>query len=651
MMSFFRRAIRSKYGPAVGVSFIAIMAAAFAAGDISNQGGNLSLFGPGSNDAAKIGDTALTTAELDDRVKRVFENNRRENPELTMTRFVEQGGFTGVLDQLVARIAFDQFGKDQGLVVSKRLIDAEIARIPAFQTATGQFSQSQYDALLKRERMSDRALRDDIASDLITRQLAAPAIAGATTPAEMVRRYAAMLLEERSGRAIPVPSIAFMPSGPIAATNLTAFYKANDARFALPELRQMRYALVDAAMLGDKVKPSEAEIAAYYKANSARYAPSESRSVEQLVIAGESGAKALAAKVKAGQALAAVAQGAGLSTSAVGPLARDSMAQATSAEAAGAIFGAAQGATVGPFRTGLGWALYRVTLVRQLPPRTLEQVRGEIVDALTKEKTRAALASLTEKIDDAIGDGATFDEIVKANGLTATLTPPLAKSGAPVVNARPQQPAPEYAPLASAGFGMEQGDDPQVIAIVPEARYALVTVGQVIPSGPAPLDQIRPDVENAYRLAEGEKAAKRVVELLRAKIAGGTPLDKAIAETGAKLPPPQPISARRGELGAQGQQVPPALSALFSMKAGASRVVPMGNDRGYLLLRLDRIVPGDATGNRELLNATREGLARVLSAEYVEQFGKSVQRQVGVTRNEGALRQAEQTLRGIGPAQ
>lgn len=649
MLGFFRQLIHSKVGAIIGLLFLGAIALAFAAGDIKNlaQG---TLSGSGG-DAAKVGGASLSANDVQSRVQRVFEGNRRNQPELTISQFLSVGGLQNVLEQLIDGLAITRFAQDNGMRVSKKLVDAEIASIPAFQDATGKFSQTTFTQLIQREHIPEKDLRDDIAQQILRRQIVSPTGAGAATPHGMILPYASMLLEQRAGTAAVLPSLAFLPRNRPNEAQVRAFYAGHSDAFSLPEQRRVRYAVIEASRFAAQTKPSEAEIAAYYRANAAKYAASETRTVQQLILPSEAKAKEIAAKA-ASVPLDKAAQAAGLATSSIGPVDRAGLAGQVGDPAVAPVFAAAKGAVVGPVHTGLGWALFSVTAVNAVPARSLESARAEIVAALTTEKTKQAMAEFAAKIDDQIGDGATFDQIVKTQGLTATETPMLTREGKPVGAPPQQQPDPAVMPLVTAGYTMEQGDDPQMIPLVSDqTRMALVALGQVAPAGPPPLAQIRPAVERGWALQQGALKAKAAAEALRAKLAVGTPLATALAGVGVALPPPEHVAAQRAQLGQQGQRVPEVMVALFSMLKGKARIIPLPQDQGYAIIQLDEVVPGNAAGNRQVLDATREGLIPVLAEEYGRQFQAAIRAQVGVQRNDAVLARIQGDLRRGGGSQ
>lgn len=647
MLAMFRAMLRSRVGVVFGLLFLALVALAFAAADLSNLTG--SMFSGGTT-VAKADGEELPGTEVQDRVQRVFESNRRDNPGLTMQSFLDQGGFENVLGQLIDGITLRAFADDQGIAVSKKLVDADIARNPAFQDATGKFSQRNFELLLQSERIREAALRTDISDQILRRQILLPVAAGAAAPDAMATRYAAILLEERRGAFAAVPSEAFVSAAPVTPAQLSAYYRANADEFARPEQRAVRYVIVNRADLAARSNPNEAAIAQYYRQNAAQYGATTSRVLKRLVLPSQTAARDLATKAKAGGTLDTLAQQAGLAATTLDPMSQDALAKEIGVAPAGQIFAAKLNDVVGPVRTDLGWTLYQVSDIRSVAGRTLDQVRGEIAAALKERQAREAIANLANKLDEAAADGATFDEIASANGLKGNTTPLLTSE--PRNLAQPDQPvAPELAPVVKAAFAMEQDDDPQIVQIVPDESFALVAVARIQPAGPPPLDAIRADVERAYQLSEAAKRAKAAAAQIEARVRKGMSIEDAVKQAGVALPQISRLATVRGELGRDGRPVPAALVALFSMKQGTVRTAPIEGGQGYIVVRLDGIKPGDASKDAQLVANTRDALANVLGGEYAEQFMRAIARDVGVTRNDDAAARVRANLLGTGGGQ
>ena len=642
MLSVFRRIIHSKFGAIFAILFLGVIAAAFILGDVtSGQFGGASLSGGGT--AAKAKGYKLTVAELQDRVQRVFENARRSSPELQIGEFFAQGGGAQVFDQLVQSLTLRAFADDQGMHISKRLIDAQIAQVPAFQDAAGNFSNDSFRALLARERLSEQALRDDIRREILQRQLLAPIGLGARPSENLVLPYASLLLEARQGNVAAIPAVAFLDDKDPTDAQLIDFYKTNSARFTIPEQRRIRYAVVDATRFAQAAAPSDADISAYYNQNKAAYAASQTRSVEQLVLPTEAGAKAIAEQVKGGKSLPQAAQAAGLSVSTLEGQSRAQLTSATSKAVADVVFAAQQGELVGPVRGPLGFLLLRVTAVQDKPARPLSAVREEIVKTLRAQKEKQLLNDFTAKLEDQIADGGTFEEVAKDNGLTLETTPPLLATGKQVKDMAYVAPA-DIQPLVAPAFAMSADDDAQLVPITPDQRYALIAPGQIIAAAPPPLAEVKPLVQAQYKLNAGNQKAKALAEQIQAKVAKGTKLADAIAQAGVRLPAPQTLGGRRADIMRAEQRPPAEVSILFSMAENSVKTLPISEGRGYFVVQLTKIERGDAKGNPQLLAQVRDQMGDVIGQEYGEQFERAVEKELGVTRNAKAVEQVRSAL-------
>ncbi|MBA4091738.1 MAG: peptidylprolyl isomerase [Sphingobium sp.] len=643
MLSVFRSFIRSKFGALFAILFLGVIAGAFILGDVtSGKFGSGSMLGGGGT-AAKAKGQTLSQTELQDRVQRVFENARRSNPGLQIGDFFAQGGGSQVYDQLVASLTLRAFADDQGVHISKRLVDAQIAQIPAFQDAAGNFSNDNFRALLVRERLTEQALRDDISREILQRQLLAPVGLGVKLTDSMVLPYASLLLEARQGTVAAIPAIAFLDEKNPTDAQLADYYKKNASRFTIPEQRRIRYAVVDAERFAQAAQPTEAEISASYNQNKASYAAKQSRSVEQLVLPTQAGAKAIADQVKGGKSLAAAAQSAGLAVSSLADQSREALTVTAGKAVADSVFAGKQGDLIGPVRGPLGWLLLRVTATKETPARTLDAVRGEIVTALRAQKEKQLLSDFTGKIEDAIANGDSFQELVKDNGLKLETSPPLLATGKRVKDQAYAAPA-DIQPLLAPVFAMSADDDAQLIPITADKRYALAAPGEIITAAPPPLAEVKQLVLAQYKLNAGNLKAKALAEQIQAKVAKGAKLADAIAQAGVKLPAPQMLGGRRADI-MRGEQRPPAeVAILFAMAANTVKTLPIGQDRGYFVVQLNKIERGDAKNQPALLNQVRTQLAEVVGQEYGQQFERAVEKELGVTRNAKAVEQVRSAL-------
>ena len=645
MISFFRRIFSSKLGLFLTFCFVGLIAIAFATADVSSSG----TFGgvTGSGTAAKVGDSKLSTSELSQSVNNAFRGEQRENTALDLKTYINGGGFDDVLERLINSFAIADFGTKYGMTAGKRLVDGEIASIPNFQGADGQFSEENFRRAMQQQGINEAQLRNDFTRNLLADQLLTPAGFGVAVPQKLVVPYASLLLESRQGQIATIPSVAFIDQSKPAKAAVAAFYAKNASRYTIPERRTIRYAIFDKSRFAGKIKPTEKEIAGFYNLNKNRYSASETRSLSQVIVPTEAAAKALADKIGGGTSLAQAAQSVGLSAADLGPVTKADFVNSASQAVANAAFAARSGAVAGPAQSALGWHIVMVQDIEQTPGRTLEQARAEIVSELTRTKTDEAMADLTIRLEDEFADGATLGDIAKAEQLKIEATPALLANGQNP-NDQNYKPIPEMQRLLPIAFAVEEDSDPQIVEIIPGEKYAAINVTDIVEAAPPPLAQIEQLVTRDYMLSEGSKKAKAVADKIAKAVSGGTSLSKAITDAGVQLPRPEQISSTRADLARQSQQgqVPAPLSLMFSMAQGTAKSLEAPRSQGWFVVVLDKLNRGDASKRDDLLQATKTQFKQVIGNEYTAQFINAMKADIGVKRNEDTLTALRNQLLG-----
>jgi peptidyl-prolyl cis-trans isomerase D len=320
------------------------------------------------------------------------------------------------------------------------------------------------------------------------------------------------------------------------------------------------------------------------------------------------------------------------------------LANDTSAAIAQAAFTAAQGAYTQPARSTLGWYVLHVDAIERQPARSLEQARAEISAALAEEQHRAALADLSARIEDEFDNGSSLSDVAKELKLQVVTTRPATADGriygtesetVPAILQRALQPA----------FEMREGE-PQLAEVVPGESFLLFDVSDITASAAAPLAEIRDDVTAAWRQSEGSKAARNAADRIMERLKKGSRLAEAVAaEKKPGVPAVESINLNREQLASQGQ-VPSSLALFFSMAQGTEKKLEAPGEAGWYVVRLDKVEPGKVETGDPLIASTLRQLGQVTGDEYAAQFVAAAQREVGVKRNENAIRAVAAQLTG-----
>lgn len=638
MLTFFRRALSSW----IVVGLLAVVMLAFIVTGVGTPGGLGNLAGgPGANMVATVGGEQVPAEDVARRAQLQLQQARQQQPDLDMASFVKlSGGVQAIVQQYLTGRMLEVWARKHGITASDRLIDGEIASIPAFQGPTGQIDERAMQAILAQQHMTLAGLRDGMRGDLIRRQLLVPLGAAIKPPTGLIEPYARLFTNQRQGLIGLVPARPDQVPAPTDA-DIAAWYKAHIARYSLPERRAIRYAPVGLDDVSVPA-PTDAEIAAQYQKDAGKYQASETRTLSQVILPAEAAAKALEAKVAGGTPFAKAAADAGFQAAdiALGKLAKPDFARIANPAIADAAFAAKQGATLPPMKSSLGWHVVHIDAIEKVPARSLAEVRPSIADALIRQRKIDALSNLGQKMQDALDDGSTFDEVVKANRLKVVTPPPVTAQGA-----APSDPA--FKPdqvlsvLIKPAFDGSPDDEPTIEQVGPDQHFALLKLDRVLPPAPIPLKDVHDRAAADLRADLANKQAEATAKALLAKVDGGTPIGDAFAA--AKLPAPQPIKVTQLEL-MRTAQVPSPIRGLFSLAPGHAKLVQAPG--GWFVVRLDAIRPGPADMLPALAAPMKNELTKTLGDEYLDEFANAARAEVKIRLNPKAIEALGRELGG-----
>ena len=612
----------------------------FAMGDLQNL--SLGNGGLAANDLAKAGSFEVTDRDMNAAMQRRLAQVREQNPEADYSSIAAD--FEPVLQGLIDETALQAFAKQNGLFLSKRLVDAEIANLPGVRGLNGKITPEAYQAFLAQQRMTDDQLRQLIAGALLQRLLITPAATNARVPVGMATPYASMLLEERQGNVALIPLRPFAEKLNPTDAQIQQYYAANRTRYMVPEQRVLKIARIGPEQVAG-VTATDQEIATYYNSHQDVYGAKDIRVISQAVVPDQKAAAAIAQRARGGQSFVDAVKPAGLSAAdvSVGPQTRQQFADLAGAQVAAQAFSAQPGSIIGPIQSDLGWHVIKIESSKTQAGKSLAAARAEIAAQITADKRKNAIADIVDKVQDAIDGGGNFDEAAKAANLPVMQTPAITGSGVDRANAAYKLPE-ELAPALKSGFELAPSDEPVIEQLPGEAGFALVAPARVIPAAPAPLASVKDQVTIDWLRAESSKQAKAVADAIAAKARGGVSLAEAVKQAKVNLPAVQVARAKRIQLSEMGDKVPAPLRTLFSTAEGKAQVGADPEGRGFYVVKVDKIIPGNALNQPGLIAEVGEQFGQPLAQEYAQQFQSAVRRDVDVRRNEPVIAEAKKRI-------
>jgi peptidyl-prolyl cis-trans isomerase D len=444
---------------------------------------------------------------------------------------------------------------------------------------------------------------------------------------------------------VVVPITPFRAGLNPSDADLQRFYTANRARYTVPEQRVARFALIGPQQVAE-VAATDQEIAAYYNANQATYGPRDSRVLSQVVVPDQATAAGIAARAKAGATLAAAAAPAGsnAAVTSLGEQSRPAYAGVAGDKVAAAVFSAPSGAVVGPVQSDFGWVVVKVESVKAQAARPLAAVKGEIATKLSADKRKQALDDLINRVQDALDDGQNFAEAAASAKLPVTTTPLVMADGKSRTDASYRLPA-EFAPALKTTFEIAPNDPPEIVTLAGGQSNAMVSPAEVVPATPAPLASIRDRVVEDWVAQQALNKARSVASAIATKASAGS-IEDAVRQAGVALPPVRPVAGRRIQIAQATGPISAVMRMLFTLTAGKSRIVPDPDGRGFIVVKVEKIVPGNALLQPGLISQMQSELQQATSQDYARQFLTAVREQLKVRRNESAIASAKERLSG-----
>jgi len=170
----------------------------------------------------------------------------------------------------------------------------------------------------------------------------------------------------------------------------------------------------------------------------------------------------------------------------------------------------------------------------------------------------------------------------------------------------------------------------------------------VMPAAPAPLASIRDRVKNDWIHAQASAKALALARRIASAAAGKTTLADAAKQAGDTPVPVERARAVRIQLSQMGDKVPAPLQTLFATAAGKATVGADPKGRGYYIVKVDKVTPGNALNQPRLIAEVQAQFSEPLAQEYAQQLTAAAKQTVTVRRNEPVIEATKKRITGGG---
>jgi peptidyl-prolyl cis-trans isomerase D len=549
---------------------------------------------------AKVDGRPITRGEWDQAHQRSIERMRQQMPGVDAKMLdapeMKQQTLESIVRERVLTVAAT---RDQLLPTDDRL--ARLFRTdPQFaglRNADGSVNRD----LLTAQGLTSEGFAQQLRMDLAIRQVLAGATAGAVVPKAAASVALDALLQRREIDWIRFDPKTYQAKVQPSPEDLQAFFKAQEARFRLPEEAQIEYVVLDLPSISKTVSIPQEDLRRYYDENQSRYTKAEERRASHILIKAEKGAPA-SERQKARQTAEGLLTEVRKAPARFADTARKQSQDPGSAAQGGDLDFFGRGAMVKPFedavfamKTGeisnviesdFGYHIIQMTGTRGGEKQPFEAVKAEIEAEIRKQAAQRKFAEAAEQFTNTVYEQAdSLQPVVdklKLDKRTATVR---------------RQPAPQATgvlaspKLLDAVFGAEALKNKRNTEAVDLGGSQLVSA-RVLVHTPARLPAFD-DVKDAVRAAVVEEQAAAL-----ARKEGQERL-AALKQNPAQALPQTAVLSRN-----QSQGVPRSLMEAVLLAPQDKLPAPIGVDlgtSGYVVARVLKVLPREQAAATDAL--------------------------------------------------
>lgn len=609
----------------VGVLFslLILSFAIWGIGPIFRQGGRL-------RPVAEVGPVRIMPQEFQEQYNR--EVNRLQTmlqTQLDPQSARERGIPQLVVQNMVDRILFNLAAQEADIAISDSVVRQAIVNDPNFRNDQGRFDRNLFQNLLYNLGYSEdrfvALMRDELARSQVTEAVTA----GSAVPSQLLDTLYRYRNERRVAETLTVAASSIKNIPKPTEAELESYHKDHADAFTAPEYRAITAALIQPKALVAGMKVPEDKLRAEYEARIGEFRIPEQRSLRQILVTDEATANRAEDMLSKGESFDDVAK----AVTGKPPLDLGTVKQADigTDELGTTAFELDEGAYSAPVHDPLGWHIVQAVKIVPGHTQTLDEVKDKLSHDIALREAGDAVFDIGNKLQDALGGGASLGEAAKKLNLKMFKTEAVDSNGKSI-DGKPVQGLPKSPKFLSTAFSSEVGRESDLVDD-DKGGYFILRVDKIEPSHLRPLSEVHDNVLDGWKAEARHKAAEKIAGTLLEKAKGGASLADLAKAGGYAVRTTDPFT-RIGE--GAGMNLPPAMVAsLFAAKLGDVVMAPA--PEGAVVAKLTAIKPADPKADKEALGKLREQLGRTVTGDLLNDFANALRARYGVEINNDVI--------------
>ena len=570
MITLFRNFAKSKW--AVGL-FALIILSFVVVGAQSDIFGNL-----GPRHVISAGDRSVGGAEFRTKLESTRANFAEQmGRPVTFEEMASEGYIEQYLQEQTRTLGFAEWAWKVGIRPGKDLVLSEIRKIPAFfNQVTGRFDQASYEQVLAQQNITPEMFLNEVRNQYSFRHFGTAMISGVELPKAYSAIFAASAAETRDGAWFTVTQDMAGRAKDPTDEQLQAFIRENEAQLRIPEFRQMSLVLFTPGPNDALPAITDAQLRERFEFRKASLTQAERRSFTVLTVPTQEAAAKIAADLRAGKDVNAVAAANNIQPAPYNNTARSALGDAKIAEG---VFALPAAGVTDPIQSAVGFSVAKITAIVAGNEPSFDAVRAELTRELQGEAAQKISFDRVKAFEDARTEGKSIADAVKASGARIVQLPPLNSEGKLPNGQTYGLPT----DLVNAGFALAKGGESDVLT-VGEGEYAALRVDDIRESAVPPLNELRPLLVPSWVARENGRLLNQKADQLAARVRNGEDITAVAASVNATVMVRTNVSQDPASQQAIG---PAAISGLFA--TNKDQVFSNAGQTGFVIGKVNAI--------------------------------------------------------------
>ena len=366
----------------------------------------------GQNEIARFGNQKVTPDDFIRVIQQEVSNlSQRFGVNLTFEQANTLGATQTALQKLISASVIDQTAKDLNISRGNDALIRSIQTNPSFLNLSGSFDPERYKTTIQNLNLEPKQYEEILRKELSRNLMVSIATTKVKSPEVVVGVIANYITEERLVDIITISKEDLKEFDHTVSENeVREFYENSKDHFMQPKTFNISYIHLSPKKLAESITITDQEINNLFNSRKDKINTPEKREVQQIFFNEETTAKLALNSAKSKlSAFTQLILTRDLTESDVslGEITREELP----ITARSTVFGSTNVDVFGPFKTDLGFVLYKVNKIIPAIKKTIKDVYQELKDELAVSKAEIEINNIITFVDDEIAGGATLEEI------------------------------------------------------------------------------------------------------------------------------------------------------------------------------------------------------------------------------------------------